>query len=380
MSASAQDQSIIEAVPNFSEGRDQAIIRQITDAMAFDAEGRLREGMRILHVDSGIAANRTVITLAGNPESVTEALFEGIRKATELIDMRKQQGVHPRIGATDVCPLIPLQHISMQQTVQLARKLARRVGEDLQIPVFLYEAARLKEERKRLATIRKGEFEGLAEKIQDAAWQPDYGPATPHPTAGAVVIGARPFLIAFNVHLDTPDVQIAKTIAKAIRDSRGSAHASTSSPSSVRPTGLPGLRAIGWYVEEYGLAQVSMNITNVVQTPLHLAFEAVKREAADRGVSVKGSEIIGLVPLACMLAAGAHYAKQTNPQAQAASTDIALIQLAIAQMGLNHVQAFDPRQKILEYVLQQYPDVFPLSQIPLPLVEHPDTGIYLPNA
>jgi len=378
MSASAQDQSIIEAVPNFSEGRDQAIIRQITDAMAFDAEGRLREAMRILHVDSGIAANRTVITLAGNPESVTEALFEGIRKATELIDMRKQQGVHPRIGATDVCPLIPLQHISMQQTVQLARKLARRVGEDLQIPVFLYEAARLKEERKRLATIRKGEFEGLAEKIQDAAWQPDYGPATPHPTAGAVVIGARPFLIAFNVHLDTPDVQIAKTIAKAIRDSRGSAHASTSSPSSVRPTGLPGLRAIGWYVEEYGLAQVSMNITDVVGTPLHLAFESVKQKAAEMGVGVKGGEIIGLVPLACLLEAGAFYARQSGLSADTHDEET-LLKLAIEQLGLHQLHPFEPRQKILEYVMQQYPDVFSLKTIPLPLAMDVAPGIYPPE-
>ncbi|MBX5438030.1 MAG: glutamate formimidoyltransferase [Thermoflavifilum sp.] len=367
MNASSSTPQLIEAVPNFSEGRNPVIIQQIADAMAYDAHGRLREGMRVLHIDSGYAAHRTVITLAGRPEVISEALFQGIRMATALIDMRQHQGVHPRIGATDVCPLIPLQGISMSETVDLARKLAQRVAAELQIPVYLYEAARLREARKRLASIRKGEFEGLAKKMRASEWEPDYGPSTPHPTAGAVVIGARPFLIAFNVHLDTRDVQVAQSIASAIRESQ-------------LPSGLKGLRAIGWYVEEYGLAQVSMNITNVVQTPLHLAFEAVKREAADRGVSVKGSEIIGLVPLACMLAAGAHYAKQTNPQAQAASTDIALIQLAIAQMGLNHVQAFDPRQKILEYVLQQYPDVFPLSQIPLPLVEHPDTGIYLPNA
>ncbi|SFV34125.1 glutamate formimidoyltransferase [Thermoflavifilum thermophilum] len=380
MIASAQDQSIIEAVPNFSEGRDQAIIRQITDAMALDKDGRLREGMRILHVDSGIAANRTVVTLAGSPDAVTEALFEGIRKATELIDMRRQQGVHPRLGATDVCPLIPLQHVSMQQTVQLARKLARRVGEDLQIPVFLYEAARLREERKRLATIRKGEFEGLAQKIQDVAWQPDYGPAIPHPTAGAIVIGARPFLIAFNVHLDTSDVQIAKTIAKAVRDTGRPEHSSTNSSNPVnQQAGLAGLRAIGWYVEEYGLAQVSMNITDVVRTPLHLAFESVKQKASEMGIGVKGSEIIGLVPLACLLEAGTFYARQKGIPADNHHDEESHLKLAIEQLGLHQLHPFEPRQKILEYVMQQYPDVFSLKSVPLPLAMDVAPGIYPPE-
>lgn len=363
MNESPRDFRLIEAVPNFSEGQNKAIIQQIVDAMALDAQGRQREGMRILHVDSGAAANRTVITLAGHPEAVTEALFWGIQKATECIDMRKHRGVHPRIGATDVCPLIPLQDISMQETVRLARKLAQRVAENLQLPVFLYEAARLKEERKRLATIRKGEFEGLAEKLQDMQWQPDFGPSTPHPTAGAVVIGARPFLIAFNVHLDTQDVQIARTIARTIRES------STSQS-------LKGLRAIGWYVEEYGLAQVSMNITDVVQTPLHQAFESVKRVATEMGIGVKGSEIIGLVPLACMLEAGMYYATEMHLHLSPTEKEDRSIQLAIQQMGLNRLKPFQPDQKILEYVLQQHADIFFLKKTPLPLVIPAASDIY----
>jgi glutamate formiminotransferase/formiminotetrahydrofolate cyclodeaminase len=357
------DLRLIEAVPNFSEGQNKAIIQQIANAMALDAQGQLRNGMRILHIDSGEAANRTVITLAGHPEAVIEALFWGIQKAIECIDMRKHRGVHPRIGATDVCPLIPLQDISMQETVQLARKLAQRVGEKLQLPVFLYEAARLKEERKRLATIRKGEFEGLAKKMQDKQWQPDFGPPAPHPTAGAVVIGARPFLIAFNVHLNTPDVRIAKTIANAIRESSSS-------------QSLKGLRAIGWYVEEYGLAQVSMNITNVVNTPLHLAFESVKRIATEMGIGVEGSEIIGLVPLACMLEAGIYYATQMHLYLPSTGQEATYVQLAIQQMGLDRMQPFEPNQKILEYVLQQYPDVFFLKKTPLPLTIPVATSIY----
>ncbi|MCL6523082.1 MAG: glutamate formimidoyltransferase [Thermoflavifilum sp.] len=356
-----RDSRIIEAVPNFSEGRDKRVIEQIAHAIAYDFSGNLREGVRILHVDSGWAANRTVITLAGQPEALTEALFQGIRQATALIDMRKHQGVHPRIGATDVCPLIPLQDMTMRETVYLARQLARRVADSLQLPVFLYEAARLQARRKRLATIRKGEFEGLAEKMHAAEWQPDYGPAQPHPTAGAVVIGARPFLVAFNVHLNTTDVNKAQAIAAAVRETQSG--------------GLPGLRAIGWYVAEYGLAQVSTNITDVVQTPLHQAFEFIKAKATEWGLEVKGSEIIGLVPLACLLNAGIYYAHQAQLSTSRDDTSF-LVELAISQLGLNALQPFLPEQKILEYVMQQYPDVFSLHHVPLSLEKEMDEGIY----
>ena len=326
--------ALIECVPNFSEGRDPDLIRQITSAI-----GSV-DGATLLHVDAGQATNRTVVTLAGTPEAVVEAAFRGIAKATELIDMRRHSGEHPRMGATDVCPLVPISGISMEETAVFARRLAERVGRDLGVPVYLYEAAQPNPARKNLATIRAGEYEGLAAKQAEPAWRPDFGPDAFNPKSGATVIGARDFLVAFNVNLNTTSTRRANAIAFDVRE-------------AGRP-GAPGtlkaVKAIGWYIAEYGLAQVSMNLTDVAATPLHAAFDEVCRAAEARGVRVTGSELVGLVPLQTMLDAGRYFLRKQ--QRSLGVSDHELVRTAIRSMGLNEVGPFNPDERIIEYRLR----------------------------
>jgi glutamate formiminotransferase / formiminotetrahydrofolate cyclodeaminase len=293
---------LIECVPNFSEGRDPEIIRQITDAIA------AVEGVQLLDVDPGKATNRTVVTFVGAPEAVVEAAFQGIRQASLLIDMKAHTGEHPRMGATDVCPLVPVSGISMEETVEWAKRLAARVGEELSIPVYLYEAAASRPERRNLATIRTGEYEALPEKLADPNWAPDFGPARFNARSGATVIGARDFLVAYNVNLNTTSVRRANSIAFDVREQgrvlrdgdpvTGPVRTGEDGEPLRQPGACKAVKAIGWYIEEYGIAQVSMNLTDINVTPLHIAFEASCRSAEARGMRVTGSELVGMVPLA----------------------------------------------------------------------------------
>jgi glutamate formiminotransferase/formiminotetrahydrofolate cyclodeaminase len=348
------NQQLIECVPNFSEGRDLGIIRQITDAISSV------EGVELLDVDPGKATNRTVVTFVGTPEAVIEAAFLGIKKASELIDMSKHQGEHPRMGATDVCPLIPIANVSMEEAVEYAHKLAERVGEALDIPVFLYEAAATKPDRKNLATIRAGEYEGLAEKLTQENWQPDYGPAAFHPRHGATAIGARDFLIAYNVNLNTTSVRRANSVAFDVREkgrikraggSLSGAIMKDADGNPLREEGMcKAVKAIGWYIEEYGIAQISMNLTDIKTTSLHRAFEACRESANKRGLRVTGSELVGLVPLKVMLDAGRYFLKQQRRSLGVSERE--LIKIAVKSLGLDELSPFEPDQKIIEYQLQ----------------------------
>ncbi len=341
---------LIECVPNFSEGVNAYIIRQITNEIESVA------GVRLLNVDPGKSANRTVVTFAGEPEPVIKAAFLAIKKAGELIDMSKHKGEHLRMGATDVCPLIPLSNISMDETVAYAKKLAMRVGEELNIPVYLYEHAQTDKSRSNLSVIRAGEHEGFADKIKLPGWKPDYGPAEFDAKRGATVIGARDLLIAYNVNLDTDSVQMANLIAADVRESgrimRIDGQIVTDeddgSPKYI-PGSLKAVKAIGWYIEEYGKAQVSMNLINIDITPIHRAFEAVKAAAIARGAKVTGSELIGLIPLKAMVDAGKFFLlKQMRP---AVISERALIETAIESMGLSELSPFIPEERIIEYLL-----------------------------
>ncbi|MDZ4673183.1 MAG: glutamate formimidoyltransferase [Gemmatimonadota bacterium] len=345
--------ALIEAVPNFSEGRDPEVIRRIVAQIA------AVEGVTVLNVDPGKATNRTVVTVVGEPEAVAEGAFQGIRAAAELIDMRHHTGEHPRMGATDVCPLIPISGISMAECAALARTLAERVGRELAIPVYLYEAAQPDASRRNLADIRAGEYEGFARKIKEPAWKPDFGPAELPPRHGATVIGARDFLVAFNVNLNTTSTRRANAIAFDVREAgrpRRSGHPLTG-PIERDPAGTPlttpgslkAVKAIGWYIEEYGVAQVSMNLVDLKVTPIHVAFDEVVARAAARGVRVTGSELVGLVPLAAMLEAGRHYLRQQ--QRSIGVGDAELIRIAVRSMGLNELAPFDPAERIIEYQL-----------------------------
>ncbi|MCF8255657.1 MAG: glutamate formimidoyltransferase, partial [Bacteroidia bacterium] len=302
---------LIECVPNFSEGTDLAIIKQITNVI------EAVEGVMLLDVDPGKATNRTVVTFVGEPNVVIEAAFQAIKKASEIIDMRKHKGEHPRMGATDVCPLIPVSGISMEETAEYAVKLAKRVGEELSIPAYLYEYAQPNKERNNLSVIRGGEYEGFFDKIKLPEWKPDFGPAVFNEKAGATVIGARDFLIAYNINLNTKSVRLANSVAfdvreagrvkregnpitgKVVKDADGN---------DVRiPGTLKSCKAIGWFIEEYGIAQISMNLTNYKITAVHTAFDEVCKSAESRGMRVTGSELVGLIPLDAMLEAGRHY-------------------------------------------------------------------------
>lgn len=342
---------LIECVPNFSEGRDMSVIRQIT------AEIESVEGVRLLHVDPGRATNRTVVTFTGAPDEVVEAAFRAVRKAAELIDMSRHKGAHPRMGATDVCPLVPLSGITMEETVAYAHRLAERIGKELQIPVYCYEYAAFREERRNLANCREGEYEGLRVKLKDPAWKPDFGPAVFNRRSGATAVGARNFLIAYNVNLNTTSVRRANAIAFDVREKgRVKRKGDRLTGEIIRdrrgePVFLPGslkaVKAIGWYIEEYGIAQISMNLTDIKTTPVHVAFDEVCRKAEARGVRVTGSEIVGLVPLNVLLDAGRYFLHK-----QKRSTGIPekeLLKIAIKSLGLNDLYAFDPQQKIIEY-------------------------------
>ena len=345
---------LVECVPNFSEGRDMAVIARIT------AEIEAVEGVRLLDVDPGKATNRTVVTFVGEPAAVVEAAFRAIRKAAEVIDMSRHSGEHPRMGATDVCPLVPVSGISMEETAEWARQLGRRVGQELGIPVYLYEEAASAPYRRNLATIRAGEYEGLPQKLKDPQWQPDFGPSEFHARAGATVIGARDFLVAYNVNLNTTSVRRANSVAfdvreqgRVLREGDPVAGKVLNGPDG-EPLRQPGMcksvKGIGWYIEEYGIAQVSMNLTNIRDTPLHIAFEACCTSAQQRGLRVTGSELVGLVPKQVMLDAGRYFLHRQQRSTGIPEEEI--IRIAVKTMGLDELAPFEPRKKIIEYLLE----------------------------
>ena len=331
-----------------------AVIREITDAM------QAVDGVRVLDTDPGKATNRTVVTLVGDPEAVIEAAFRGIARAAELIDMTQHKGEHPRMGATDVCPLIPVAGVTMEEAADYAHRLAKRIGTELAIPTYMYEAAATRPERRNLATIRGGEYEGFFEKIKQPDWQPDYGPATMNARSGATVVGARDFLVAYNVNLNTTSVRRANSVAFDVREQGRIVR--EGDPLTGKPkldaSGEPiriagkckGVKGIGWYIAEYGIAQVSMNITNIHDTALHTAFEACVESAAARGMRVTGSELVGLVPLAVMLDAGRYFLHRQ--ERSAGVSDAELIRIAVKSMGLDELAPFDARKKIIEYLLE----------------------------
>jgi glutamate formiminotransferase/formiminotetrahydrofolate cyclodeaminase len=332
---------IIECVPNFSEGVDRDIINSITDEIA------LVEGVKLLNVDPGKDANRTVVTFAGDPDAVVEAAFRAIKMAGELIDMRTQKGEHPRMGATDVCPLIPVSNISLDETAVYAQQLAKRVGDELQIPVYLYEHSQPNKKRSNLAAIRAGEYEGFFKKIKLAAWQPDFGPAELDAKRGATVIGARDFLIAYNINLDTSSTHIANEIAQDVRET-GKIIVGENGKERI-PGTLKYVKAIGWYIEEYGKAQVSMNLTNITATPIHVVFDEVQARAADHGVNVTGSELVGMIPLTAMKDAGQYFLRKQG--VTHVVNEHKLIAAAIQAMGLDELAPFDPQKRIIEYLI-----------------------------
>jgi glutamate formiminotransferase/formiminotetrahydrofolate cyclodeaminase len=338
------EKRIIECVPNFSEGRDMGIIKQITDTI------ESVDGIKLLDVDPGRDTNRTVVTFVGEPEKVSEAAFRAVKKASELIDMSKHHGEHPRIGATDVCPLVPVSGISMEETADYARGLAKRIGEELGIPVYCYENAAFEEKRRNLANCRAGEYEGLRKKLADPEWKPDFGPAVFNERSGATAVGARDFLVAFNVNLNTTSTRRANAIAFDVREKGRDIKKDNGELINVSGT-LKNVKAIGWYIEEYGIAQISMNLTNISITPVHIAFDEVFRKADARGIRVTGSELIGLIPLKSILDAGRYFlAKQ---QRSSGISDEELIKIAVKSMGLCDIHEFDPKQKIIEYVMKE---------------------------
>ena len=349
-----QGRPLIECVPNFSEGRDMTIIKQITD------EIESVEGVRLLDVDPGMATNRTVVTFVGEPEPVIEAAYLAIKKAAELIDMSKHKGAHPRMGATDVCPLIPIANITMDEVVEFAKKLAHKVGKSLGIPLFLYEHAATSADRKNLATIRAGEYEGMAEKLKNSKWKPDYGPSTFNPKAGVTAIGARDFLIAYNVNLNTTSVRRANSVAFDVREKgriKRDGHPITGEivrDKNGDPVREPGkckaVKAIGWFIDEYGIAQISMNITDINITPLHVAFEACRESASSRGMRVTGSELVGLVPKKVLIEAGKYFLRKQERSVGIAEREV--IKIAVESLGLDHLGPFDPDKKVIEYLLE----------------------------
>lgn len=353
----AKIKQLIECVPNFSEGRDMGIIQQITD------EIRNSAGVRLLDVDPGEATNRTVVTFVGEPDAVMEAAFRAVRKASQLIDMRQHHGAHPRSGATDVLPLVPVAGITLEECAELARKLAKRLADELEIPCYCYEAAALKPERKNLAVVRRGEYEAIPERINDPAEAPDFG-ARPFDEGvartGCTNVGARDFLIAVNYNLNTTSTRRANAIAFDVREKGRPAREGNPITGKVKldengkkimiPGTLKGTKGIGWYIEEYGIAQVSMNITNINVTPLHVAFDEVCRCAQNRGVRVTGTEIVGLVPERTLLEAGRYFLEKQQRSTGIPKEDI--IKIAIKSLGLSDLKPFNPREKVIEYLLE----------------------------
>ncbi len=352
------EKRIIECVPNFSEGRDKGVIAQI--AASIEAV----EGIKLLDVDPGEATNRTVITFVGEPEAVVEAAFQGVKRAAELIDMRHHKGAHPRSGATDVLPLIPIAGITLEECAALSRDLAKRIADELQIPTYCYEAAALRPERKNLAVCRAGEYEALAEKLVDEHRAPDFG-ARPMDDviarAGATNVGARDFLIAVNYNLNTTSTRRANAIAFDVREKGrpmregnpivGKIIKDENGNPVMKPGTLKGCKAIGWYIDEYGIAQVSMNITDIATTPLHVAFDEVCRAANERGVRVTGTEIVGLVPKRALVEAGRYFLKKQNRSTGISEKEI--VRIAIKSMGLDDLREFRPEEKVIEYLLEK---------------------------
>ncbi len=334
---------LIECVPNFSEGNDLNLIKQITD------EIEKTEGVRLLNVDPGKATNRTVVTMVGEPARVIEAAFSAIKKAGELIDMSKHKGEHPRMGATDVCPLIPIANISMEETAKYAQQLAKRVGEELKIPVYLYEAAQPNKERNNLSVIRAGEYEGFFKKIKEPKWKPDFGPAEFDAKRGGTVIGARDFLVAYNVNLNTTSTRRANAIAFDVREA--GRNIEKDGKKINQPGTLKSVKAIGWFIEEYGVAQISMNLTNINITPVHIAFDEVCNKATARGIRVTGSELVGLIPLKAMTDAGKYFLEKQKRSTGVSEKE--LIKIAIKSMGLDELTPFKPEERIIEYMLNE---------------------------
>ena len=342
------------------------IIRQITDVI------ERVEGVKLLDVDPGKATNRTVVTFVGEPEQVIQAAADAIGKAAELIDMSKHTGEHPRMGATDVCPLVPVSGITMQETVEWAHKLGEIVGERYDIPFYMYESAATRPDRRNLATVRAGEYEALPEKLAKAEWRPDYGPAKFNPRAGATAIGARDFLIAYNINLNTTSVRRANSVAFDVREKgrvkrkgdpiTGEIITNEQGEAERIPGELKSVKGIGWYIEEYGLAQVSMNLTDINETPLHICFEACRASATRRGMRVTGSELVGLVPLRVMTDAGRYFLEQQRRSTGVSERE--LIKIAVKSMGLDDLTPFDPDKKIIEYRLDHY-DERPLADMTL---------------
>lgn len=335
---------LIECVPNFSEGQRAVVIDSIANTIQEVNE------VQLLDTDPGYGANRTVFTFVGPPDAVIAAAFEATAVASHLIDMRKHKGTHPRMGLLDVCPLIPLANIDLEGVDPYVHVLAQKIGRTLAIPCFLYEYSAQYEKRKNLAKIRKGEYEGWQDKINRPSWKPDYGPSIFNPLTGISAIGARDFLIAYNVNLVSKDVSVAKTIASKIRESGTIINDEQGIRKRVAGK-CKSLKAIGWYIEEYGHIQVSMNLTNINITNIHHAFEACKEEANKLGIEISGSELIGMAPLSVFLNAGKYYANKKDPNRKDCS-ERELIAIAIESLGLNDLRFFDPNEKIIEYKMR----------------------------
>ena len=345
---------IIECVPNFSEGRNQEVINEISEAISNT------KGVHLLNVDPGQATNRTVMTFVGDPDSVISAAFNAIKTASEKIDMLKHSGEHPRFGATDVCPLIPVSNITFDELIPYAEKLAKKVSEELNIPIYLYENAAREDKRRNLANVRSGEYEGLNKKIKSKEWKPDFGSSF-NKKSGATAIGVRDFLIAYNINLNTKSTRLANAIAFDVREKgriKRKGHPvigeivydKNGNPDTI-PGSLKHVKAIGWYIEEFGIAQISMNLTNITETPIHTVFEEVVKKANARGASVTGSELVGLIPLKSMIDAGKYFLKKQNRSIGIPEEDI--IKIAIESLGLNQVKTFDPNKNIIEYYLDK---------------------------
>jgi glutamate formiminotransferase/formiminotetrahydrofolate cyclodeaminase len=344
---------LIECVPNFSEGRDMSVIEQITDRI------KTVETVKLLDVDPGKATNRTVVTFVGPPADVVEAAIRAVGKASEVIDMRKHKGEHPRFGATDVCPLVPVSNITMEETVEYARRLAQRLGEELGITVYCYEHAAFDEQRSNLAAVRAGEYEGLQEKLAQPEWKPDFGPVEFNPRSGVTAVGAREFLVAYNINLDTTSIKRANSIAFDIRE-KGRVKTEDNKPTGKPvldekgqkvwvPGSLKAVKAIGWFIEEYSIAQISINLTNLNITPVHIAFDEACRKAETRGVRVTGSELVGLIPLKAMLDAGRYFLRKQ--QRSTGVPDKELVKIAVKSLGLDDLYPFKPEEKIIEYAI-----------------------------
>jgi glutamate formiminotransferase/formiminotetrahydrofolate cyclodeaminase len=351
---------IVECVPNISEGRRPEVYHAVANAAASVS------GVTLLNVDPGADTNRTVITFVGEPEAVLEGAFRLVQKGVELIDMSAHRGAHPRIGAVDVVPFIPVANVTMDDCVELARKLGQRVGKELGVPVFLYEHACTAPHRRNLADIREGEYEGCAKKLLDPRWQPDFGPAQFVPRSGAIVIGARKFLVAYNVNLNTLDKRLATRVAFDVRERGRMKRDDDGNPildAKGEPVWEPGIlksvKAVGWVIPEFGCAQISINLTDLDVTPLHVAFDTCDERARERGLRVTGSEIVGLVPRSVLLDAGRHYlAKMGRPTGV---SEAALIHTAIRTLGLSEVKPFDPKERVIEYRLASPPRLASMS-------------------